>query len=162
MNIQSEAKRHTKPKPHNQQGTSQFNGLAVIFQLLSEVVPPQYFDRLFGGSTLGGLLVFAYWYWSNVYSQFPSESIAFPNYVIPAIAVVLLGMFYFSVRTEAQCPNCDTAFALRRTEREVERDHFSNEADDLLVRREEWCTRCSFENEDEFWRKDPDQRSPGQ
>lgn len=159
LSIQSETKRHSQPKPHNQQGTNQFNGLAFLFQLLSNVVPPRFFDAIFGTSTIGGLLAFGYWVVTELYGQFPSESFSIPNYVIPAFVVALIGIIYLSVRADSQCPNCDTPFALRRSEREVERDKLSGEADDLLIKREEQCTQCSYESEKTFWKKDPNQRS---
>lgn len=148
--------RHSHPKPHNEEGTAQFNGLAILFQLLSKVVPPKFFDAIFGASTVGGLLVFAYWLWIEVYSRFPSESIAFPSYVVPAIVAALVGGIYLSVREESQCPQCGTPFALRREERELERDKHDESPDELLIRRDESCSKCSFEDEDHFWREEPD------
>ncbi|MFB6073289.1 MAG: hypothetical protein ABEJ88_10015 [Halobacterium sp.] len=159
VNVQADSNQHSHPKPHNEEGTAQFNGLAFLFQMLSKVVPPKFFDAIFGTSTVGGLLLFAYWIWTEVYSQFPSESITYPSYVVPAVVAAIVGGIYLSVRSESECPQCGTPFAIRRSERELERDKHRDQPDELLIRREESCSTCSYENDEKFWREE--QRTPG-
>ncbi|MCD2204520.1 hypothetical protein [Halobacterium sp. KA-6] len=156
-NVQTEVKRHSKPKPHNEQGTGEFNGIAFLFQVLSNYVPAKYFDGIFGTSTVGGLLVMGYWLWAGLYSNFPDASVTVPKYAIFAFGVALVGGVYLSVREQSQCPECGSLFALRREEREVERDKFQGKPDDLLVRREENRTKCGYEDEFEFWKAGPEQ-----
>lgn len=152
VNVQSEVKRHSKPKPHNEQGTGEFNGIAFLFQVLSNYVPAKYFDGIFGTSTVGSLLVVGYWFWTGLYSNFPDASVTVPKYVIFAFGVALVGGVYLSVREQSQCPQCESLFALWREEREVERDKLQGKPDDLLIRRKESCSKCGYEDEFEFWK----------
>lgn len=151
---QDSAKRHSHPKPHNETGTAQFNGFATLFRLLSKVVPPKVFDVVFAVATLGGGGALAYWLATDVYPNFPGESFAVPEYVLPAAGAFAVGVLFAALRSDSQCPRCDGVFSLRRRERELERDGHAEAADELLVRREVSCSQCGYESEEKFWREE--------
>ncbi|WP_232688749.1 hypothetical protein [Halobacterium zhouii] len=150
-------KRHTHPKPHNRTGTAQFNGLAVIFRVLSRVIPPKFFDVIFGAATVGGAGAVAYWLWTDVQANFPSEAFSIPEYVIPAFVAFAVGAVYLGLRRDSQCPQCGAVFSLRREEVELERDQHPEAPDELLVRRDASCAQCSYENGEKFWREESEQ-----
>jgi len=160
LTVQSDVEGHTKPKPHNTQGTQEFNGLAFIFQLLSNYISPGYFDRLFGGSTVLGGAGFLYWLVTSGLLDFPNAEISVQMYPIVSIMVFFTGLVYLALRSDSQCPECETPFALRRTEYEVDRDKLSGQPDDLLIQREISCTQCEHEDEKTFWKPDPAQQTP--
>ena len=153
-NVNDSTKRHSHLKPHNQTGTAQFNGLAVVFRLLSKFIPPKVFDAVFGVATLGGGGALIYWIATDLYPDFPSETFAIPEYVIPAFAAFAVGAVYMGLRRDSQCPQCDAVFSLRREERELERDQHAESPDEILVRRDVSCSRCKYENEEKFWREE--------
>ena len=150
----TQTKRHSHPKPHNQTGTAQFNGLAAIFRLLSKVIPPKFFDVIFGAATVGGGGALIYWIATDLYPNFPSESFAIPEYVIPAFAAFAVGALYAGLRHDSQCPQCGAVFSLRREEGELERDQHADAPDEILVRRDVSCSQCGYQSEEKFWREE--------
>ena len=155
VNINSPTHEHRVPKPHNQKDNQQFNGAASLFQFLAKYVSTRVLDSIFGAFTVSGGLVSIWAFVVDIYPVWGTDAFHLPMYLLPAFCVFIVGAGYLGLRADSVCPQCGEAFSLRRTQKELGRDKIEGDADDLLIREETECVKCSYEDEREFWEDDP-------